>query len=270
MAEPSSTSSPGPRRCALVTGASSGIGEAFAERLARDQYDLILVARTRERLDAVAKRLVESRGVGVEVHVADLCRAEELRTVEERLASDPTLDLLVNNAGFGNYGLVADIDADRLEAEILLNVVALVRLTRAALPPMIQRGSGAILNVSSMAGLQPTPFNANYGATKSFVNSFTEAIHEEVRGTGVRLQVLQPGFTRTEFQARAGMETSGIPSAAWMEAGAVVEASFAALARGDLVCVPGGMNKAVAAFASALPRALVRRVTGAAARRFGH
>ena len=134
---------------------------------------------------------------------------------------------------------------------------------------MVSRGRGAIINVSSMAGIQPTPFNANYGATKAFVNSFTEAIHEELRGSGVRVQVLQPGFTHTEFQERAGIDTSNIPTVAWMEAGEVVDASLAALRRGDLVCVPGGMNKAVAAFSSAMPRALMRRISGAAAKRFG-
>ena len=270
MAEsPFASSSPGARRRALVTGASAGIGEAFSERLAREQYDLILVARTRDRLEALAKRLVESRGIGVEVLPADLCQPADLRIVEEKLASDPTIDLLVNNAGFGNFGTVAEIDVDRLEAEIRLNVLALVRLTRAVLAPMVARGRGAIINVSSMAGIQPTPFNANYGATKAFVNSFTEAIHEELRGSGVRVQVLQPGFTRTEFQDRAGIDISNIPTVAWMEAGEVVDASLAALRRGDLVCVPGGMNKAVAAVSGALPRALMRRLSGAAAKRFG-
>jgi short-subunit dehydrogenase len=252
-----------------VTGASAGIGEAFSERLAREQYDLILVARTRDRLEALAKRLVESRGIGVEVLPADLCQAADLRLVEEKLASDPTIELLVNNAGFGNFGAVAEIDAERLDSEIRLNVLALVRLTRAVLAPMVSRGRGSIINVSSLAGIQPVPFNANYGATKAFVNSFTEAIHEELRGSGVRVQVLQPGFTHTGFQERAGIDSSHIPAMAWMEAGEVVDASLAALRRGDLVCVPGGMNKAVAVFAGAMPRALVRRLSGAAAKRFG-
>ena len=268
-ASPFASSPAGPRRRALVTGASAGIGEAFAERLAREQYDLILVARTRDRLEALAKRLVESRGIGVEVLSADLCQPADLRLVEEKLASDPTIELLVNNAGFGNFGAVAEIDVERLDSEIRLNVLALVRLTRAALAPMVSRGRGAIINVSSMAGIQPTPFNANYGATKAFVNSFTEAIHEELRGSGVRVQVLQPGFTHTEFQERAGLDISNIPAVAWMEAGEVVDASLAALRRGDLVCVPGGMNKAMAVFSGAMPRALTRRLLGAAAKRFG-
>jgi len=266
---PSAPISPGPRRRAVVTGASAGIGAAFSERLAREQYDLVLVARTRDRLEALAKRLTESRGIGVEILPADLCQASDLRLVEERLASDPTIDLLVNNAGFGNFGTVAEIDVDRLDAEIRLNVLALVRLTRAVLAPMVSRGRGAIINVSSMAGIQPTPFNANYGATKAFVNSFTEAIYEELRESGVRVQALQPGFTHTEFQERAGIDASRIPTVAWMEASEVVDASLAALRRGDLICVPGGMNRAVATLSGAIPRALARRLSGAAAKRFG-
>jgi len=267
----STDSSPaGPRRRALVTGASSGIGAAFAERLARDQFDLVLVARSRDRLDALAKRLVETRGVEVEVLAADLSRAEGLRIVEARVKEDPTLDLLVNNAGFGTFGAFAELDVEREEEEIRLNVIALVRLTHAALPAMQARGHGAIIQVSSLAGNSPTPYNAVYGATKSFVSSFTEALHEEVRGSGVRLQVLQPGFTRTEFQDRAGIGTTGIPDFAWMTAEAVVEASLAALRSGDLVCVPGGANRALAAVTSLLPRSLTRRVVGASAKRLRH
>ncbi|HVP31354.1 MAG TPA: SDR family oxidoreductase [Myxococcota bacterium] len=259
----------GPRRRALVTGASVGIGEAFAERLARDQYDLVLVARSRDRLEAIAKRLGESRGVSVEVLVADLARPHDLALVEQRLREEPTFDLLVNNAGLGTYGSFAELDVEREEDEVRLNVIAPLRLTRAVLPGMLERRQGAVINVSSLAGLAPTPYNATYGATKAFVNSFTEALHEELRDTGVRLQLLQPGFTRTEFQERAGMNTAGVPDFAWMEPIAVVDASLEALRRGDLVCVPGGANRAVAAFTSLLPRSLARRISGAAAKRFG-
>lgn len=265
--DPSSSGPSGPRRRALVTGASAGIGAAFADRLARDQFDLVLVARSRDRLDALAKQLVETRGVEVEVLAADLSRGESLRIVEARVADDPTLDLLVNNAGFGTFGALSELDVEREEEEIRLNVIALMRLTRAALPGMQARGHGAIINVSSLAGISPTPYNTTYGATKAFVNSFTEALHEELRGSGVRLQLLQPGFTRTEFQDRAGIATAGVPDFAWMEAAEVVEASLASLRRGDLVCVPGGANRALAAVTSLLPRSLTRRVAGASAKR---
>ncbi len=187
----------GPRRSALVTGASAGIGAAFAEALAREQYDLVLVARRADRLEELAKRLRDARGVAIEVLAADLTDGAGLARVVARVEEGPP-DLLVNNAGHGSFGNFAELDIDREVGEIQLNVVALVRLTRAALPGMIRRGHGAIINVSSMAGFQPMPFNATYGATKAFVNSFTEALHEELRGTGVRVQALCPGFTRTD------------------------------------------------------------------------
>ena len=257
----------GPRRSALVTGASAGIGLAFAERLARDQYDLVLVARSRDRLEEIAKRLRDERGVAVEVLAADLTQPDPLRSVERRVAEDATLDLLVNNAGFGTQGRFAELDADREEEEIRLNVIALVRLTRAALPHMLERGRGEIVNVSSMASFYPGPYLATYGATKAFVTSFTEAIAGEIAGSGVRIQALCPGFTRTEFQERASIDASHIPAFAWMSAEAVVDASLAALASGDVVVVPGGLNKAMHAGTSLLPRSLVRRVMAAAAKR---
>ncbi len=257
----------GPRRSALVTGASAGIGLAFTERLARDQYDLVLVARSRDRLEEIAKRLREERGVAVEVLVADLCDAAELRLVETRVAEDPTLDLLVNNAGFGTQGSFAELDVEKEEAEIRLNVLALIRLTRAALPHMIQRGRGEIVNLSSMAGFYPGPFTATYGATKAYVTSFTESLSEELRGTGVRVQALCPGFTRTEFQERASIDTSQIPGFAWMSADSVVEASLAGLARGDVIVVPGGVNKALHTSSALIPRGLVRRLMRAAGKR---
>ena len=159
--------------------------------------------------------------------MADLTQSMALRTVEEHVAGDDALELLVNNAGFGTTGPFARLDPDQEEAEICLNVLALVRLTRAALPGMIARGRGAIINVSSLAAFVPGPYDATYGATKAFVNSFTEALHEELCGTGVYVQTLCPGFTYTEFQQRAGIDISKIPTCAWMTPEAVVEASLA-------------------------------------------
>jgi short-subunit dehydrogenase len=248
----------------MVTGASAGIGTAFAERLARDGYDLVLVARRRERLEELAKRLRESHRVDVEVLPADLVDAGELLGVERRAAAVPGLDLLVNNAGFGTVGFFHEIDPDAEEREILLNDVALVRLTRAVLPGMVERGHGAIVNVSSMAGFQPSPYNATYAATKAFVNSFSEAVAEELRGTGVLVQALCPGFTRTEFQEVAGVDPSDIPDFAWMEPGPVVDASLDALRSGQVVCVPGLGNRVLSMTARSLPRALVTRVMGMA------
>jgi short-subunit dehydrogenase len=250
-----------------VTGASAGIGTAFAERLARDGYDLVLVARRRDRLEELAKRVRESHRVDVEVLAADLVDAGELLTVEQRAAAFPGLDLLVNNAGFGTVGPFHELDPDGVEREILLNDVALVRLTRAALPRMVERGHGAIVNVSSLAGFQPSPYNATYAATKAFVTSFSEAIAEELRGTGVLVQALCPGFTRTEFQEVAGVEPSDIPDFAWMEPGPVVDASLDALRSRQVVCVPGLGNRVLSLTARTLPRALVARVMGMAVER---
>jgi len=254
------------RRRALVTGASAGIGLAFAERLASDGFDLIVVARSRDRLDALAERLAQQHGVRVEVLPADLTDSLERGLVEDVIA-DNVLDLLVNNAGFGTMGRFAESDVDEEEKEVMLNVVALSRLTRAALPGMIERGRGGIINVSSLAAFQATPYNATYAATKAFVNSFTEAVFEELRDSPVVLQALCPGFTRTEFQDRAGIDVSRIPDMAWMEPAAVVDASLAALGRRELICIPGFSNRALAAFTSTLPRSWARRVAGVIGRR---
>jgi len=266
MAQTATSRQPGLRR-ALVTGASTGLGAVFAMALARHRYDLTLVARSRDRLEALAERLRQQHGIGVEVLVADLTQTAALRTVEACVASDQALELLVNNAGFGTVGPFAGLDPDQEEAEIRLNVLALVRLTRAALPGMLTRGGGAIINVSSLAAFVPGPYDATYGATKAFVNSFTEALHEELRGTPVRVQALCPGFTHTEFQQRAGIDVSAIPAWAWMTPEAVVEASLAALQRGPTVCVPGRWNRFLALLIGATPRCLVRRVTGLLAHR---
>ncbi len=250
-------------RRALVTGASSGIGAAFARRLAGDGYDLVVVARNREALEDLAAECTERHAVEIDVLPADLTRPAERRLVEERLAADPGFELLVNNAGFGTAGRFAESDVEREEQEIALNVVALVRLARAALGPMAARGRGAIVNVSSLAGLGPYPYTATYGATKAFVNSFSEALAEELRGSGVRIQVLLPGFTRTEFQQRAGIDASTVPSFAWLEPEAVVDASLAGLARGEVVCIPGRGYRALAGVSGLLPRAAFRRIVGA-------
>ncbi len=257
---PSPESGGGPRRLALVTGASAGIGRAFAERLARDAYDLVLVARRRDRLARAHRR-------DVDVLAADLTAPDGLREVEERIGKEPTLDLLVNNAGFGTSGAFADLDPDGEEREIRLNVLALTRLTHAAIDAFRARGHGAIINVSSLAGFSPGPYTATYGATKAFVNSFSQAVAEELRDSGVRIQLLCPGFTRTEFQDVAGVPTDQIPGFLWMESEAVVDASLEALRRGDTLCVPGRGNKVAGALIRTLPSALSRRATAAVLRR---
>jgi uncharacterized protein len=245
---------------ALVTGASSGIGETFARRLAAQGTALVLVARREDRLEALAKEL----DVAVEVLPADLADPDDLRRVEERVASiaDP-IELLVNNAGFGTTGPFHTLDAAREEEEIRVNVLAVVRLTRAALPGMVERRHGGVINVSSLAAFQPDPGNAVYGGTKAFVLSFSEAVAEEVRKTGVRVQCLCPGYTRTEFQTTAEYETSRIPKAVWQTTDQVVDASLAALAKGKVLCVPGAHNKVAAVGSGFLPRVVQRKLAGA-------
>lgn len=251
------------RRRAAVTGASAGIGAAFAERLARDGFDLCIVARSSARLAARAKRLRKAHGVAVQVVSADLADPAALGALERRLARDARLELLVNAAGMGDFGAFARHDPARADAEIRLNVIAVVRLTHAALRGMLGRRRGAVINVSSTAAFQPFPQAAIYGATKAFLNHFTEALHEELRGSGVRVQCLCPGLTHTEIFAKAGADVSAAPGFLWMEPEAVVAESLAALRRGTVVCVPGLGNRALSSLSRLVPHRVSRRVAGA-------
>lgn len=245
---------------ALVTGASAGIGRAFALELARRGHDVVVVARDRDRLAELVEE-VRALGRTGEVLAADLVDPSGLATVEARL-SDPArpIDLLVNNAGFATVGPFAESDPDAEEREIRLNVVAVSRLTRAVLPQLVERGAGGVINISSIAGFQPTPGNATYGATKAFVTSFSQAVHEELRGTGVRCLVVSPGFTRTEFQTRAGIDSSGVPEFMWQPPEVVVEHALRAYERGKATCVPGLMNGATAAFTQVMPHTVTRKI----------
>jgi short-subunit dehydrogenase len=252
------------KAAALVTGASSGIGAAFARACAAKGEDLVIVARDDRRLEDLAESLEKEHGTDVEVLAADLTTDTGTGVVEARLeADDPPIDLLVNNAGFGTFGKFADLPRKSEAHEVKLNVLALMRLCHAALPGMIERGRGGIINVSSLAGHQPTPLNATYGATKAFVTSFSHALHEELRGTGVNVMVLCPGFTRTEFQERAGLDSSAVPGFMWQSAEAVVDAALGAYDSGRAVCIPGALNQAGAAFSSAMPAGITRRLAAA-------
>ncbi len=255
---------------ALVTGASSGIGRAIATQLAEDGAAVVLVARDTERLETLAADLSARLGTDVEVLAADLTDRADLVRVEARLAASPPIDALINNAGLGTYGEFRTLDPDGEEHEIELNVVALVRLTRAVVPVMVERGRGWILNVSSMASLQPTPLNATYGATKAFVTSFSESIHEELRTSGVKVTAVLPGFTRTEFQERTGLNDSGgMPDFVWQSAEDCAAEAIAALRAGRPLVVPGSLNKVAAALSGMTPRGVKRRLVGRMAGRFG-
>ncbi|HYZ97820.1 MAG TPA: SDR family oxidoreductase [Acidimicrobiales bacterium] len=254
---------------ALVTGASSGIGATLARMLAAEGTGIVAVARDKQRLDALAAELVERHpGVTVEVLPADLADADQLAAVEGRIA-DPErpVDLVVNNAGFGTYGPFVDADRDVEEQEIRVNVVALMRLTHAAARSMVARGRGAIVNVSSVAGLQAAPGNATYGATKAFVASFSEAVSVELRGTGVTLTTVLPGFTRTEFQRRAGIEQRRIPRPFWKSADDVAAATLAAARAGRPWLVTGALNKLAAVGVNVAPRGVRRWAAARVVRR---
>jgi short-subunit dehydrogenase len=256
------------RARALVTGASSGIGDAVARGLARRGHDLVVVARSGDRLEKLAVELRTAHGVDVDVLPADLTDDAERAKVEDRLADGAApIDILVNNAGFGTNGRFAELPIEREHQEIDLNVLAVVRLTRAALPGMVERRRGGILNVSSAASFQPGPRNATYSATKAFVTSFSQAVHEEVAGTGVKVSCLCPGFTHTEFHDVANIDHGTIPGLLWMSAEQVAEAGIAGLEQNHALVVPGLPYKAAAVSVRLMPRGLVRRVAGVVAAR---
>jgi uncharacterized protein len=248
-------------RTALVTGASSGIGASCARRLASIGTDLVVVARHADRLEEVAAGLRDTHGVRVEALAADLTRPDARAVVEERLADRGSpIELLVNNAGFGAPGSFAAQPVAAVQGQIALNVLALTRLAHAALPAMIERGHGGILNVSSMAGFVPAPGSAIYAATKAFVTSFSESLHAEVRGRGVHVTALCPGFTRTEFHATSGVDPGAVPGFAWLASDDVARAGLAAVAAGRPLAVPGAPYKAAAQLSRIAPRAVVRGV----------
>ncbi len=228
---------------ALVTGASSGIGSAFAERLAKDGYDLIIVARRRDRLEELAKRLQESYKASVDVLVADLGKADSLRAVEKRIA-ESDLELLINNAGFGGYMPFVELDPDKAEELINVKVLAVTRLTRAALPGMLQRGRGSIINVSSRLafsaplGSAQLPKRATYAGVNAYINAFTELLQSELDGTGVQMQALCPGVVATEFHTHVGTDASRFPAAIVMQPEDLVSASLAGLKLGEVICIP--------------------------------
>jgi uncharacterized protein len=248
---------------ALITGASSGIGEKFAYELARQNYGLVLIARRQDRLEAVAAKAKETGATRTEIVVADLARAGAPLELQLRLASASIeVDFLINNAGFGTTGRFDRLPLEREIEEIELNVSALVALTRIFLPSMIERRRGTIINVASTAAFQPIPYMATYGATKSFVLSFTEAIGVEAAGTGVRILALCPGPVRTEFQAVAKNENALMPSFVYMDADTVVKQALSAVERGRRVRINGIMNTAGAVAARLFPRALVTAIAG--------
>lgn len=252
---------------ALITGATSGIGAAFVRRLVRDGRDVVLVARDEQRLRQAAAA-ARAAGVTAEVLVADLAVERDRERVARRLA-DPDaapVDLLVNNAGFTLHEDLLRADPADLERQLDVNVRAVLLLSRAVAPGMVSRGRGAVVNVSSVAGFLTG--SSVYGADKAWVTTFTEALARSLAGTGVRAMALCPGYVRTEFHARAGIDPGRRVGPLWLDADRVVADCFADLARGRVVSVPSLQYKVLVAVLDLMPRPLQRRLTsGFAARR---
>ena len=249
-----------PFTSALVTGASSGIGEAMAELLGAQGIPTVIVARRDDRLRELAERYP-----CLEVLAADLGSPKGLAKVVARVQDGARpVDLVVNNAGFGTSGDFHELDADRLDAEVQLNVAALPRISRAALGAMVPRGRGYLLNVSSVVSFQPAPKLAVYAATKAYVTSLTESLHEEARGTGVHVTALCPGLTRTEFQSVSNSEAyaTQYPTFVWLEPAEVAKTGLDDVAKGKAMSIPGVLYKSMVTATGFAPRGVLRRPSG--------
>lgn len=247
-----------PMTTALVTGPTAGIGLAFAELLAREGHDLVLVSRDAARLEGLATRLREQFGVGVEVLPADLADRSQLAVVEQRLRSTAApIDVLVNNAGFGLNQRFATGDLEREQYLLDVLVTAVMRLSHAAASTMRERGSGDIVIVSSVAGFIA---GGTYSAVKAWATVFAEGLNVELSRKGVRVSALCPGFTRTEFHERAGIEMQGLPGWLWLDKQYLVEQAWRDHRRGRVVSVPGWQYRALVLLTRVAPRGLVRRV----------
>ncbi|GAA1948422.1 SDR family NAD(P)-dependent oxidoreductase [Kitasatospora viridis] len=251
---------------ALITGATAGLGAAFARRLAKDGHDLVLVARDTKRLDEAAAALRERHGVAVEVLPADLATEDGIGAVEARLRDGGRpVGILVNNAGFGNRGAYLEVPLQAELDMLKVHVEAVLRLTGAAVPGMRERGFGGVVNVASVAAFVP---RGTYGASKAWVVSFTQGVLRDLGGSGVRLMALCPGFVHTEFHQRAGMGTGNIPAWAWLRADRVVDEALRDLARGRSVSVPSRRYKLAVALARLLPAGRLGKVSSKAGREY--
>lgn len=223
---------------ALVTGASSGIGAVYAHRLAHRGYDLILVARSEDRLSAIADRLRTETGRKIEVIAADLGSPNGLRRVEHVLKTDEAITLLVNNAGFGWAAPLLEADVDKMQQMIDLNVTALMRLTYAVVPGLVQRGGGSIINIASIVAIAPELLNGVYGGTKAFVLAFSQSLKHELADKNIRIQAVLPGATATEFWAVAGVPVEHLPSEIVMSSEDMVDAALVGFDLGELATIP--------------------------------
>jgi len=243
---------------ALVTGPSVGIGAAFARLLARKGYSLVLVGKHPEGLQAMADELDKSLHTECELHIADLTTIEGIESVEKLLADESRpIDVLVNNAGFGLPDSFRNSTVEDEQAQLTILATAPMRLTHRALPSMLARGRGYIINVGSVAAFIPAN---TYSAAKSYVTVMSEALSTQLEGTGVRVTVVAPGYTHTEFHQRAGMDMSKLPQALWLDANDVAEQGWADVQRGKAVSVPGSQYRVLTALAQYGPRSVIRKV----------
>ncbi|TCK31733.1 hypothetical protein EV667_1844 [Ancylobacter aquaticus] len=223
---------------AVVTGASSGIGRIYAEKLAQRGYDVLLVARDRSRLDELAASLASATGRKTEVLVADLGQAADVERLTARIAADPSITLLVNNAGMGTEGAVVGVDAGKVDAMVQLNVAALTRLSIAAVNAFSARGKGTLVNIASVVALVPENFLGAYAGTKAYVLAFTQSLQSELKGGPIRVQAVLPGLTATEFFDRAGLDAGSLPAEMVMSAPDLVEAALRGLEAGEAITIP--------------------------------
>jgi len=223
---------------AVITGASTGIGSIYADRLAARGYDLVLVARNRERLQALAERLGTQHGIGVRTLSADLTRDADLRRVEDLLRTDASITMLVNNAGVGSGGALLDADIGAMQDMIALNVTALTRLTYAAAPGFVERGQGSFINIASITAIAPEVLNGVYGGSKAYVLAFSQSLQHELADKGVRVQAVLPGATATEFWQVAGIPMEHLPKEIVMRADDMVDAALAGLDQGEFATIP--------------------------------
>jgi short-subunit dehydrogenase len=249
---------------ALITGASAGIGAIYADRLAKRGYDLILVARNQNRLAALARRLTDETGRSVETITADLNDKPDLARIETTLRTDASITLLVNNAGIGAAAPLLGSDIEKMDEMIRLNVGALTRLTYAAVPGFVARGSGTIVNIASIAAISPETLNGVYGGSKAFVLAFTHSLQHELADKGIRVQAVLPGATATEFWDTAGLPVHNLPTEIVMSADDMVDAALAGLDQGEVVTIPSLPDQAEWAGFEAARRAMAGRLSSAA------
>jgi short-subunit dehydrogenase len=247
----------------LITGPTSGIGTGYARRYAADGFDLVLVARDADRLAQLAAELRDESRCGVDVLPADLADATDRGKVADRLAAG--VRVLVNNAGFGTSGEFWTADPELLQAQLDVNVTAVMQLTRAALPPMLDAGVGTVINVASVAGLL-SGRGSTYSASKAWVVSFTEGLAGGLEGTGIGVHAVCPGYVRTEFHSRAGIDMASLPSFMWLSVDDVVRESLADIARGKVLSIPGVQYKALVGAVRIMPRTLARAAVNAMGR----